>query len=82
MKYLVLVIMLAVMSSAHADYIDLRGGDVERQALCMQGKKKMLCVYVRKDGKLYKVALDEKGEYSIHHISPKGDTLLWVRSAV
>lgn len=82
MKYLVLFILLAVMSPAHAGYIDLRGGDVERQALCMQGKKKMLCVAVRKDGKLYQIKLDEKGEYSIHYISPKGDILLWTRGAV
>lgn len=82
MKTLALLLLSVVLSTAHAERIDLEGGDVVRQAICTQGKKKMLCVAVQKDGKLYVVALDEKGEYAIYWISPKGNILLWSRNSV
>ncbi len=82
MKYLVILLLSFVMSLAHAEKPELEGGDVVRQAICTQGKKQMLCVAVKKDDKLYIVALDEKGEYAIYWISPEGNVLLWSRSSV
>ena len=82
MKYLIVFILMSVMTLAKAEYIDLRGGDVVRQAICTQGKKKMLCVAIKKDDKLYVVAFDEKGEYAIYEISPTGNILLWGRELI
>jgi hypothetical protein len=82
MKYLAILFLSVMMSLAHAEYVDLQGGDVVRQAMCTQGKKKMLCVAIQKDDKLYVVTLDEKGEHSIYWISPKGNVLLWSRSTI
>ena len=61
---------------------DLDDGDVVREAWCSQGKKKLLCVAVKKDDKLYVVVLDEKGEVSITWISPKGNVLVWSRDSI
>lgn len=82
MKLLLGLLLSMVLSTARAEYIDLTGGDVVRQALCTQGKKKLLCVAVQKDDKLYVVVFDEKGELSITWISPKGDVLIWARDAI
>ena len=82
MKAILLTILMAISLTAHAEYINLEEGEVIRQAICTQGKKKMLCVAVQKDNKLYVVVLDEKGEYSIYWISPKGNVLLWARDSI
>ena len=82
MKTLLVLILSMVLSLAHAEYIDLEGGDVVRQALCSHKGKKLLCVAVKKDGKLYVVIYDEKGELSITWISPKGDIFLWGRNVI
>ena len=91
MKAVLLTILMALSITAHAEayawklnvsYIDLKEGEVVRQAVCTQGKKKMLCVAVQKDNKLYVVVLDEKGEHSIYWISPKGNVLLWARDSI
>lgn len=82
MKLLLGLILSMVLSIAWAEKPDLEGGDVVRQAICTQGKKKMLCVAVKKDDKLYVVALDEKGEYAIYWISPEGNVFLWGRDTI
>lgn len=82
MKTLLAVLLSMVLSIAHAEKINLDDGVVVREAICTQGKKKMLCVAVQKDSKLYVVALDEKGEYAIYWISPKGNVLIWARNSV
>lgn len=79
MKYLIALVLSIMMSSAFAEKPNLEGGDIVRQAICTQSKKKMVCVAVQKEGKLYVVALDEKGEYAIYEISPTGNILLWGR---
>lgn len=60
----------------------LEGGTVVREAWCTQGKKKLLCVAVKKDDKLYVVMFDEKGEYAIYWISPTGNIFLWGRNTI
>ena len=82
MKLLLSLLLLMVLSTARAEKPDLEGGDVIRQALCSQGKKKLLCVAVKKDDKLYVVVFDEKGELSITWISPKGNIFLWGRDII
>lgn len=82
MKLLLGLLLSLALSTAQAEYIDLTGGDVVRQAVCTQGKKKMLCVAVKKDDKLYVVMLDEKGEYAIYWISPEGNVFLWGRDTI
>lgn len=82
MKTLFLLILSLVMFSVQAEYINLEGGDIVRQAVCTHNKKKLLCVAVKKDDKLYVVVFDEKGELSITWISSKGDILIWARDAI
>jgi hypothetical protein len=82
MKLLLGFLLSLVLFSAHAEKPDLEGGDVVREAWCTQGKKKLLCVAVKKDDKLYVVVLDEKGEYAIYWISPEGNVFLWGRDAI
>ena len=82
MKAILLTILMVLSSIAHAEYINLEEGTVVRQAICTQGKKKMLCVAVKKNDKLYVVALDEKGEYAIYEISQTGNILLWGRETI
>jgi len=82
MKTVIAIVMALLLSTAHAEKPELEGGDVVRQAMCTQGKKQMLCVAVKKDDKLYIVALDEKGEYAIYWISPEGTILLWGRELI
>lgn len=71
-----------VLSIAHAEKPELEGGDVVREARCTNGKKKMICVAVQKDDKLYVVVIDEKGEHSIYWISPQGNILVWGRDTI
>ena len=82
MKLLLGLILFLVLSISHAEKPDLEGGDIVRQAICTQGKKKLLCVAVKKDDKLYVVMLDEKGEYAIYWISPTGNIFLWGRDTI
>ena len=82
MKLLLALLLSMVMSLAHAEKPDLDDADVVRTARCTQGKKVMLCVAVKKDDNLYVVVLDEKGEYAIYWISPKGNVLIWGRDTV
>ena len=82
MKLLLGLILSLVLFSAHAEKPDLENGDVVREAWCTQGKKKLLCVAVKKDEKLYVVIFDEKGEYAIYWISPEGNVFLWGRDTI
>ena len=82
MKLLLGLLLSMVLSFAHAEKPDLEGGTVVREAWCTQGKKKMLCVAVHKDEKLYVVMFDEKGEYAIYWISPEGNVFLWGRDTI
>lgn len=82
MKLLLGLILFLVLSISHAEKPDLEGGDIVREARCSQGKKKMLCVAVKKDDKLYVVVIDEKGEYAIYWVSPEGNVFLWGRDTV
>lgn len=82
MKTLLAFLLSMVLFSAHAEKPDLEGGDVIREAWCTQGKKKLLCVAVKKDEKLYVVMFDEKGEYAIYWVSPTGNIFLWGRDTI
>ena len=81
MKTLFLVLLSMVLSSLHAEEIDLQGGQIEREAHCTYNNKKLICLYIRKGDKLYKVYTDEKGKRAIYWLSPKGDILIYSRSS-
>jgi hypothetical protein len=82
MKSIIALIFCMLMVTAHAEKPQLIGGSVERHAICTQNGKNLLCVVVRKDDKLYVVALDEKGEYVIYLVKDKETVLLWARDSI
>lgn len=80
MKKLMLLLLM-VVSLAHAEYIDLKGGQVTSQPQkCVHDNGQLyVCIPVVKDGKEYMVLHDLKGEAMIYQIVNNGVVLLWAR---
>jgi len=78
-----LIILICLwLASAHAQYVDLKGGDVLEQGRCIKDTKPYVCVVVRLDAKVYVVLLDRKGEYEIYLVTEKESVLIWYRDWV
>lgn len=78
-----LIILISLwLISAHAQFVDLKGGDVLAKAPCVHNEKHFLCVLVAHDNDVYVVLLDAKGEYEIYLVTEKESVLIWYRDAV
>lgn len=82
MKYLAMIFLFFVLSTAHAAKPVLDGGDVIAQTMCSHGKQVYNCVAVLKEKKLYVVMIDKKGEHSIYDVTGDEPVLLWSRDSV
>lgn len=75
-----LCLLLLVMSSVHAEYIDLTRGDILATGMCKHfGGKVEQCVKVGFEGSEYIVIIDGKGEKVIYKIDGDKIQFLWSR---
>lgn len=83
MMYKSLLLALAMfITSAHATYVDLTGGDVLAKAPCERNGKKYLCVLVTHNDLTYVSVIDQKGEYEIYLLEGENMELIWSRDMV
>ena len=81
--FIIALCLLAWVTDARAQHVDLKGGDVmEPPQGCSFNKMAYVCVRVEKDGKQYMVMLDKKGEAHIFSLVGNVGTLIWSRSSV
>lgn len=80
---LLFIVALAWVLSARAEYVDLSGGDVLAEPVaCLHNGKRYACIPVGKDGKVYMILVDKKGECLIYQLINNEAVLLWARDAV
>jgi hypothetical protein len=82
-KILIIVVAMLMFVSAQAQPVDLKGGQVVNQGVCLHTDgKQYFCVAVVQGNKMYNVLLDEEGEAAIYSIDGGKAKLVWSRSAV
>ena len=72
---LIIIFVLWLTTLAHAEWVDLKGGDLLEQGKCIKDKKPYVCAIVRLETKVYVVLLDRKGEYEIYLVTEKESVL-------
>jgi len=77
-----ILILLFVAMQAHAQYINLEGGDVLRQGYCRYSKEAYNCLEIKKDGKVYHLLYDEKGELAIYLVEGDKAKFIWSRNSI
>lgn len=84
LKVIVLILFLAfAYRECHAEYVDLKGGIMQEQGICRHSDQKVYrCVAIVKDGKVYNLLYDEKGEVAIYLMENGKSSLLWSKSSI
>lgn len=80
---IIIVVSMLMFVSARAQPVELKGGQVVNQGVCLHTDgKQYFCVAVVQGNKMYNVLLDEEGEAAIYLIDSGKAKLVWSRSSV
>lgn len=81
--FILALCLLAWVTDTRAQHVDLNGGNVLEQPVpCKHAGKVYICIAVEKDGKVYIVMGDKKGEAIIFEVIDDKAVMVWNRDSI
>ena len=81
--FILALLLITWVTDTHAQHVDLNGGNILEQPVpCKHGGKVYICIAVEKDGKIYIVMGDKKGEAIIFEVIDDKAVMVWNRDSI